>query len=206
MSDTLEIPSPLQLRTDLLDMVRRDLLGPANGPEEELTERVSERYIIGLVAPRGQSILPDEQDDSATGGDDEDQDGRADTPALQTVSMLPSSIGLTVTVDGDADAIQVVARWGHYRRVPSQALPQSEGTPRLVWRRRQVEGISAPFGLQAGEIGPWQPDPESPEVYVRGLCRQSGTCWTITLFLVNSQQEPKDNKDTAWLFQPELCF
>jgi len=84
-----QIPSPLQLRTELEEMVRRDLLGPAGGPHEEVDERnVRGRYIVGLLAPRGQSILP-------VGGSADDQDGKTDTAILQTASMLPSSIGLT---------------------------------------------------------------------------------------------------------------
>jgi hypothetical protein len=64
MSDTLEPPSPRQLRAELEEMVRRDLLGPADGPREEVDElHVRSRYIVGMLAPRGQSILPDEQGD-----------------------------------------------------------------------------------------------------------------------------------------------
>lgn len=54
MADALVSPSPLQLRAELEALVRDDLLGPKYGSEEELTERVRDRYIIGLVAPRGQ--------------------------------------------------------------------------------------------------------------------------------------------------------
>lgn len=41
MPDPLQdqIPSPLELRAQLEAMVRRDLLGPAGGPEEEVDER-----------------------------------------------------------------------------------------------------------------------------------------------------------------------
>ena len=30
--------------------------------------------------------------------------------------------------------------------------------------------------------------------------------WSVTLFLVNGQSEPKQRKDQAWLFQPELVI
>ena len=56
MPDSLQeqIPSPLQLRDQLEAMIRRDLLGPAGGPEEEVDERaVRGRYSLGLLAPRG---------------------------------------------------------------------------------------------------------------------------------------------------------
>ncbi|MCI0580959.1 MAG: DISARM system helicase DrmA [Chloroflexi bacterium] len=198
--------TPLQLRARLEEMVRLDLLGPAGGPHEEVEERnVRGRYIAGLLAPRGQSIIPDLEDDLAAGGVADDQDGRADTVAPQTASMLPSSIGLTFTVDGAAGAIQITARWGAYQRTRSETLPPNDkGEPRLVWKRRPVEATSEPVLLQEGTLGPWHPQPDNEEVYVTGRCRRRGDAWSVTLFLVNAQHEPKQNKDEAWLFQPEL--
>src|SRR5215204_1401422 len=43
----------MQLRAKLFEMVVNDLLGPAGGPEEEITERnVHDRYLVGVLAPR----------------------------------------------------------------------------------------------------------------------------------------------------------
>ena len=195
----------MQLRAELEEMVRRDLLGPAGGPHEELDERnVRGRYIVGLLAPRGQSILPDEQDDLAVGGSGDDQDGKTDTVIPQTASMLPSSIGFTFSVDGAAEAIQITAHWGHYKRTRSETLLNQKGEPKLVWKRQPVEAVSDAIPLQAGAVGPWFPDRDNREVCVRGLCRQRDNAWTVTLFLVNAQKEPKIRRDEAWLFQPEL--
>jgi hypothetical protein len=49
-------PSQTQLRAELEKMVMGDLLGPAGGESEELTERsVRDRYLVGVLAPsRGQ--------------------------------------------------------------------------------------------------------------------------------------------------------
>lgn len=59
-------PTPLQLRAELEKKVRLDLLGPADGPHEEIEERnVRGRYIAGLLAPRGQSVIPDMEDNLA---------------------------------------------------------------------------------------------------------------------------------------------
>ena len=45
-------PSPHQLRAELEAMVLGDLLGPAGGEDEELTERtVRDRYLVGVLAP-----------------------------------------------------------------------------------------------------------------------------------------------------------
>jgi hypothetical protein len=59
MSNLLnDIPSPAQLRAMLESWVVGDLLGPAGGPNEELTERnVRDRYLIWRRRPR---LPPDE--------------------------------------------------------------------------------------------------------------------------------------------------
>jgi ribosomal protein L24E len=204
MTTELEQPSPLELRAELLEMVRKDLLGPAAGPEEEVDEaNVRGRYIVGLLAPRGQSILPDEQDELGVGGSSDAEETKADTAVPQTASMLPSAVGLTFTVEEEVEHIQVTARYGRYHRVESEVLEYDDGSPRLVWKREPVEGTSEPIPLKPGPIGPWHPEPENP-VYVRGLCRRRDDTWTVTLYLINGQREPKRNKDSAWVFQPQL--
>ena len=46
-----------------------DLLGPAGGEEEIVDEPyVRDRYILGLLAPKGQSVIPEEQEDLAVDG------------------------------------------------------------------------------------------------------------------------------------------
>ncbi|HMR67759.1 MAG TPA: helicase, partial [Anaerolineae bacterium] len=208
MTDKLAqtIPTPLELRAMLEAMVRADLLGPAGGPAEIVDERnVRDRYIVGRLAPRGQRLLPDEQDELALGGaGGDDQDGKAELGLSQTATIYPSSIGLTFSVAGTAEAIQIMARYGQYQRLAAESVPDYKGQSPLVWQRRPVEATSAPISLKPGDLGPWRPDPNNADVYVRGLCRRRDACWTITLFLVNAQPEPKTRIDEAWLFQPEL--
>ncbi len=49
---TTSNPSQYQLRLELEAMVLGDLLGPAGGNDEELTERsVRDRYLVGVLAP-----------------------------------------------------------------------------------------------------------------------------------------------------------
>lgn len=59
--DMLNPMTPLQLRGELDRLVRQDLLGPAGGEREEIEEaNVRGRYIVGLLAPKGQTLLPDD--------------------------------------------------------------------------------------------------------------------------------------------------
>ena len=73
MKDTVlnSTPTPNQLRAMLEGMVLGDLLGPAGGESEELTERnVRDRYLVGVLAPRPQAqsapAKPEEDDDEET--------------------------------------------------------------------------------------------------------------------------------------------
>jgi hypothetical protein len=50
-------------------MVINDLLDPAGGPDEVMDEAsVSSRYIVGMLAPKAQTALSDEQDELAVQG------------------------------------------------------------------------------------------------------------------------------------------
>src|SRR6185437_4283860 len=62
----LAAPEPAAIRQMLEDKVLADLLGPANGPEEEVDEQnVRDRYLVGLLAPQKQAVRAAEQEDLA---------------------------------------------------------------------------------------------------------------------------------------------
>lgn len=204
MPETLQPPSTSQIRQELQQLILRDLLGPAGGEEEIVDEQyVRDRYILGLLAPKGQSVIPEEQEDLAVAEGDTEE-GAVEPPTIRVSTLLPSSLGLTFTVDSSAQAVQIKARWGRYERLSSEELGLQFDKPRMVWKRMQVENTSAPIPLKAGRMSRWVPNPNYPDVYVDGLFRQREREWVITLFLVNAQEEPKKLRDTAWLFQPEL--
>ena len=102
MSEMLSPPTHAQIRAELQELILRDLLGPAGGEEEIVDEPyVRDRYILGLLAPKGQSVIPEEQEDLAvTEGDTEE--GVVEPPTIRNSTLLPSSLGLTFTVDSSA--------------------------------------------------------------------------------------------------------
>jgi len=205
MSQLESQKTPLELRTELHKMVIQDLLGPAGGEDEIVDEQnVRSRYVVGLLAPKGQSVLPDEEDQELAVAGPDTQDGKPSSPTAAVPTMLPSSMGFTFSVSAEAKAIQIIARWGHYRRTRSEVLKDDKGEPKLIWQRQQIEAESAPIPLKVGKINAWSPNKDFPEVQVSGLMRKYDGTWTVTVFLVNGQEEPKTNKDEAWVFQPEL--
>lgn len=195
-------PTSYELRAELLKLVRNDLLGPAGGAEEIVQElRVRDRYLVGKLAPRSAASAPDEDDQEVEAGTNTEE-GRTDPAAAPALRILPSAIGMTFTVSKDATALQIIARYGRYKRISREeaGLPESN---RRVWKRVPHEGISDAIPLQSGTVT-WQPDPDNPEISVQGKIRDNGDEWIVTLYLVNGQTEPKRTKDAAWLFQPQL--
>ncbi len=198
-------PSVSGIRAELLDIVLRDLVGPAGGPEEEVAEtNVRERYLAGLLAPQQQEVTLEDSDELSEGGPDSPDEGPAESTVLPARTLYPSSFGMSFSVEPGAEAFQVDAHWGQYLRQDSQVLRKESGEALLVWKRYPRGGGPKTIFLRAGRIARWIPDDECPQVYVDGLIRRREDCWSVTLFLVNGQKEPKRRRDEAWLFQPEL--
>lgn len=203
----LRAPSPGMIREELKDLLFRDLLGPAGGPEEEVNEdRLKDRYLVGMLAPRGWQALPEEQDELAVGGSDSDQDGPTDISALQTPTFFPSSCGLTFSVHRDTTTFKVTARWGKYERTKSDGIIDDKGGggSKIVWKRTPMEKSWDRVVLKSGSLGPLSVSTDFGEVRVRGVARKTEGEWLVSLFLVNEQTEPKKLRDAAWLFQAEL--
>mgnify|MGYP001254182636 CR=1 FL=1 len=202
----------LALRDQFHQLVVRHLLGPYDGPEEELPGRVRYRYLVGRLAPRRTAshsrvtieaaTEPTQYSDAEAGLDSED--GLVEAPITTADSLMPSSIGLSFAVTDAAKEISVTAEWGYYRPDKSDTEKTRTGRAKSVWKRRPVKA-SHMFTLQEGDLGPWLPEPdEQGAVEVRGRCRRRDGAWSITLFLINNQEEPTDRKDLAWIFQPGL--
>jgi hypothetical protein len=123
--------------------VMDDLLGPAGGPNELIVDMsVRDRYLVGKLAPREiadkENNLPmdaqlelEEPEElvvkaqikkldspNIVGSDDIDDESEIDASSNQ--SLIPSSMGLTFCVDGDAKHIQIEARWGSYERLDGE--------------------------------------------------------------------------------------
>jgi len=205
-------PDSLELRAELQDLVRKELLGPVDGPVEIINELPTTRYLLGLLAPRNQSrieTLEEEEEELAVDGGETGEEGTPDAPIPIGTSLLPSSLGLTFSVVPQADAFQAKATWGKYQRLkPGTEIENDAGEIEQLeyraWKRHHIEAVSPPFQIEEGFTEIWNPDPENPEVVVRGLVRDHDDGWTVTLYLINNQDEPSELKEESWLFQPSL--
>ena len=226
-----------------------DLLGPADGPHEQIVDMsVRDRYLVGKLAPRQapgdtenwEGSLVDENDEESvdtslpgqhepgaefagtTGRVEPESDSSDEIDASSNQSLIPSSMGFTFCVSGDASAIEVDVSFGRYERLSGEDGGQTKIINRKVrdadgnvvrveqeeirakvWQRIPCGG-KLKLPLNTGTIPHQAPDPEQPEVRIQGSIRAPNANGDrlITLFLVNAQVEPETNRDSAWLFQP----
>lgn len=212
--------------------VTDDLLGPADGPREEIIGMgVRDRYLVGKLAPQipgttiieggedGQTAPPPQEElqpyegrhqpgeefssTEGTSGQTEESGEEAETSSNQ--SLVPSSMGFTFCVDSDVPKLEVEVRWGSYERTHSERINEQTGNPYLCWKRIPSGGKIG-VALSGRIISPQSPDPECPNVYIKGSVSEPlpNGDRLVTLFMVNNQTQPDTNQDEAWVFQPEV--
>ncbi|MGH7911989.1 MAG: DISARM system helicase DrmA, partial [Candidatus Dormibacteraceae bacterium] len=215
--------SPYEVRGELESLVERDLLGPRDGPTEELPpgEVPAERYLLGRLVPRSGG---DPEDQPFAGGDDEPGADLVADPGLVDLEvagaaedleepepqatvragwMAASAIGLSFSVPDSVDALSVSAEWGRYARVPSQVHETEQGRPRSVWRRTPVSGswdvdLGAEGRLRAAAVG------GQDGVELRATVRRRGRLRVVDVSLVNCQPRPDSYPDAARLYQASV--
>lgn len=164
MSDAASTKTSAQVRDDILDAFRMDVVGPDTRPashddhmsnfEVITSTRPSSFYLIGYLTPAEgstaalpkndaleiQDPLPSMEDDDehgAAGG--EDSDGGND--ARQRKRLDPTSLGLTAFVARDCPHIDVALRYADYHAQPPIPEAVLEGTGKdapkdISWHRK----------------------------------------------------------------------
>lgn len=103
------IPASRAIRAELESLMFKDLLGPADGPTEEVTEQtVRDRYLVGMLAPTQQNLEPEEFEELADGQSATPEEGSADYTGPTARTLFPSSFGLTFSLDLAATALSAI--------------------------------------------------------------------------------------------------
>jgi len=196
-------PSPTP-RDVLLERLSEDLLGP--GQEGEgIAERPSDRYLTGILFPKGAKV-PSEEDQGelgTAGADDEEAD---DTPPPIIGGLRPSTCGLSFALTSkERPAIKVAVTCARYTRffvdpATQQPSTQAEHAKRANarWRRREfvaefshvlaVDDVPQSVDLSAHGIN-------GLELYVRSS--RGPNCTIVTAALVNRLEDPQDDRVQA---------
>ncbi|HEX6497679.1 MAG TPA: DISARM system helicase DrmA, partial [Micromonosporaceae bacterium] len=216
--DPLDVPQTFapatsyQVRDELEDLVRRDLLGPWDGEREEFPPRAQgprERYLVGMLGPKPRPKSDPSQPDQVADLDAtvEGDPAEAELPEVITPQSLgkmwASSMGLSFAVPAEVDVLSVSAAWGRYHKHEST---DDDGRKRIVWVREPVsyQRDVRLDGERSYRLPLTVDDPDEPGVHLAVDVRPRDGRRVVQLALVNSQVEPQTNSDTAWLFQTTL--
>ncbi|MGI9001693.1 MAG: DISARM system helicase DrmA [Pseudonocardia sp.] len=199
------------VRDDLETLIRADLLGPWDGENEEFAPRAMgsrERYLVGMLGPKhAPTSSRDEADEVPDTESGVQGDGEAELPDVLTPQNLgriwASSMGMSFAVPADVAALTVTAEWGRYGK---HETTDGDGRKRTVWFREPVRHErEVRLDGEAGERIPLTgDDPAAPGMLLAVDVRPRDGQRVVRLVLVNAQQEPETNADTAWIFQSRL--
>ncbi|MDA8045302.1 MAG: DISARM system helicase DrmA [Actinomycetota bacterium] len=203
-----------RVRAELEDFLERDLLGPWDGPEEELPPGTppAERYILGRLVPcrpaaDRPAVEPEASDADLVDRDLVDADDDPEAPesqaSVRSGTMAASSLGLSFEVPDNIDAVRVTASWGRYQRSPSEFHQTEQGRPATVWRRVPVAGTCLVDLDVAGDRS-LIPVPETEGVELRVTVRHRPGRRLVDLALVNGQPAPVGSPDLSRLYQVQL--
>jgi len=180
-------------RDELVDYVERMLVGPVNGPEDEVAGMPNKRYLMGILFPVGSStaeVLEEEHPDVDGASQGE---LLADDPVALSGQWLPSSIGLSLFLEGDESGI-AVRTWGAaYDRVSEK--------PRRYGRR----SLSDPADPEEHSIVVGKADYEALNGRARLRVRRrplgDGTLLTVSLINKATMEPDTDPEPEDCLYQ-----
>ncbi|MGH3786675.1 MAG: hypothetical protein ACRDRG_09025 [Pseudonocardiaceae bacterium] len=218
---------PWTARENLVDILERELLGPANGPEEVLDGVPDTAYLIGRIAPVQLTAGHDDPteadseeaatdvgdavdaaacrgvpvtavDDSGAGAD---EDTAEDEPPKRGM-MIPASMGLRCQIPDDLDSFTVTASWGQYE-------PVTEKDEKQTFRRYKRTPIEIITTITVAELDPGNTTTvHLKDTVILRIDRYNDSgrgCRLIELALCNDRVTPRKIPVNAWLYQTKLA-
>jgi Helicase conserved C-terminal domain len=171
------------VRDRIVEALRLDLVGPDNAhpfAQELLPESPGHWYLTGFLVPAGAPLeqrvdatSDDEIDSGAAAAGSPDDDTPPERPAAQK-GLLSSSLGLSVLVAPEVDALSAEVEWGDYAYEGgdepadgSETATPSGGTPAPAEADDDAIGGAAPAEAPAAKRKPaWRRVPHAAKVRV----------------------------------------
>lgn len=207
MTGATDLDEMYGFRSEMVEDLRRDLLGPAGGDDEVLEEAPLDRYVVGVLWPLDDALQDEPEPDSA---EPDTVDGASDSPVAQSLMRYPSSMGLTFTVDStlvnEVHFDVSAARYDPSEDLvePDDSSPRRRGRTRpATWSRKIVrpDRVTHPLATKGAvklRVAP------GLELYVLTRSPRDGTV-TVSAVARNVQTAEKNElKDARAWFQVEL--
>jgi hypothetical protein len=221
------------VRENLVDILRRELLGPIHGPDELLQFSPRTQYLVGHIAPvkltadgkeasldrqsvdRGDLIevrsdeeaLAEQRGVPALAADETEADAQDDDTedrAPKQGLMIPASMGLRFQVPSDLESFTVNASWGTYQSVPTEEVSKA-GQPIRNFRRTPVQELRS-IELADLEPGRTTTVPLQDHVCLR-IDRYDDAQFgrvLVEIALCNDRETPNPIPMNMWMFQTAL--
>ena len=231
-----EEPSPTSVsaRAGLLEILRRELLGPAEGDTEVLTTQPSQRYLLGRIAPTrlqnaaetpaaetsedGEGIDPldaaastgvpvtGSEEDMLSATVDEDPGEDTDDEPVRRGLMIPASMGLRFQVPADLDALNVHISWGTYEPTGAEAATGQASADTGTRYQRVPHEHSLHLTPAALTPGRTEDRILDGDVTLRidSHLDEPAGRYLIELALCNDRTTPRRIPTEAWMFQTRI--
>lgn len=213
-------------RENLVDILERELLGPAHGEDELLEAQPDALYLVGRIAPsklagtgsvetangeradddlveddearEGRGVPAADVDDSAASSDD---DGLEDQPQRRGM-MVTASMGLRFQVPPDLDQVTATASWGIYRPEDTGQVSKT-GNPIRHYRRTPVtHSAKIPVGsLTPGTTASLTLE-DAVTLQVDVMDHEGRRI--VEVALCNDRETPRRIPVDAWLYQTKI--
>jgi len=231
-----EEPSPTSVsaRAGLLEILRRELLGPAEGDTEVLTTQPSQRYLLGRIAPTrlqnaaetpvaetsedGEGIDPldaaastgvpvtGSEEDTLSATVDEDPGEDTDDEPVRRGLMIPASMGLRFQVPADLDALNVHVSWGTYE--PTGAGTETGQASTDTGTRYQRVPHTHSLRLTPAALTPGHTEDHILDgditLRIDSHLDEPAGRYLIELALCNDRTTPRRIPTEAWMFQTRI--
>ncbi|MCR2053090.1 DISARM system helicase DrmA [Actinomyces bowdenii] len=226
-------PTSASARAGLLEVLRRELLGPAEGDREVLTTQPSQRYLLGRIAPTrldstAETPATEASDDNSEGVDpldaahstgvpvtgseedtldataEEDPGGDTDDEPVRRGLMIPASMGLRFQVPAHLEAINIHVSWGTYETIAKDATTSQTSADTRYQRVPHAHSLR----LESSTLTPGRTEDCHLEgdviLRIDSHLDEPDGRFLIELALCNDRTTSRRIPTEAWMFQTRI--
>ncbi len=199
------------VRDIYIKRLREDLIGPADGENEIIDERPTDRYLTGILYPQNQLISPEEDEklESESGKGINEGESSTDVSLSRTLRPATAGISFSLLAKGKPE-INVRITCGTYdpfwidsEQKEYEEKPANKNT-KLKWRRKAIS-IDVPLSIEVGAKELDLSEQGLPEIFLYIKATKYGENLTVTLQAYNGNLLDENTafyeKERATLFQ-----
>jgi hypothetical protein len=181
-------------RDDLVDYLTKHIVGPFDGPNEQIRDIPNRRYLCATLYPlnvKNTEILEEEEVDASGAGG---EDGESDDPVTLANEWMPSSIGLTFYMQG-TDTLECQLWGAVYHEIRQDRVTH--------WQREELASRDTPeiVRITKDEGTTTHRDALSGKATIRIRWRRLEMGYLVTATLVNANRQAPDER-----VDPGLCL